>query len=50
MEDDQVREYLSKLDIHKYMGCDERSCLIKLITLHEKITVSVDECREVGSH
>lgn len=24
--------------------------MAKLITLHEKITVSVDECREVGSH
>lgn len=50
MEDDQVREYLSKQDIHKPMGCDGRSCLTILINLHEKMTVSVDECRATCSH
>ncbi|KAK4825638.1 hypothetical protein QYF61_001423 [Mycteria americana] len=48
VEEDQFREYLSKLNIHKSMGPDGKSWLSKLITFYEKMTIILlDEGRAV---
>jgi len=47
LEKHHVKEYLRKLAVHKSVGPDGKSCLTKLITFYEEMTVLVDEGRAV---